>query len=138
MAQRLSRRLCNDCKRKKQLLGEDKRKMDLILTNIPRKEELPEFDGYVYEAVGCSKCGNTGYKGRLAIVEAILMDIEVEKVIRENPAEITIWKAARHQKIRRMYEDGAVKVLRGITSFEELKRVVDINEDEIIELGKNI
>ncbi len=135
MAQRLARKLCDDCKRKKQIIGEDKRKIDLILSSIPRKEELPEFDGYVYEAVGCKKCGNTGYKGRIAIVEAILMDTSVEKVIRENPAEITIWQAARHQKIRRMYEDGTAKVLKGITSFEELKRVVDINEDEISELG---
>ncbi len=135
MAQRLARKLCDDCKRKKQIMGEDRRKIDLILSGIPRKEELPEFDGYVYEAVGCKKCGNTGYKGRIAIVEAILMDTSVEKVIRENPAEITIWQAARHQKIRRMYEDGTVKVLKGVTSFEELKRVVDINEDEISELG---
>ena len=136
IAQRLTRKLCVHCKRKVPLQGEQKRLLDLVLKFMPRKEELPEFDGYVYEPVGCEKCAYTGYKGRIAVVEAIRMDPKVEEVVRKNPSEIDIWVASRHQRIRRMYEDGLVKIMQGITSFEELSRVVEINEEEILAIGK--
>ncbi len=135
MAQRLARKLCDNCKVQVPLQGEEKRIIDLVLDNIPRKEDLPDFDNFVYKAKGCELCGGTGYKGRVAIVEAIQMDPKVEEVLRNNPTEIEIWKAARHQKIRRMYEDGVVKVMQGITSLEELGRVVEINEEEILAIS---
>ncbi len=135
MAQRLARKLCTHCKQAVALQGEDKRIVDMILSRIPRKNEIGEIPNIIYKAKGCEKCGNTGYKGRIAIVEAIQMDPEVENVLRQNPTEIEIWRASRHQKIRRMYEDGLVKVLNGMTSLEELSRVVDINEEEIIAIG---
>ena len=135
MAQRLTRKLCNFCKQEYELVGEEKRLVDLILNYVPRKEELPENRNRAFRAIGCQKCGGTGYKGRVAVVEAIRMDPKVEEVLRRNPTEIEIWQASRHQKLRRMYEDGVVKVLQGVTSFEELKRVVDINEEEIIAIG---
>ncbi len=137
MAQRLARKLCENCKIKVPLQGETRRIMELILQFMPRKEEIGSLPEYVYEAKGCDICGGTGYKGRIAIVEAIQMDPKVEAVLRKNPTEIEIWRAARHQGIRRMYEDGLVKVVKGITSFTELKRVVDINEEEIIAIGSN-
>jgi len=49
--------------------------------------------------------------------------------VRNNPSEADIWRAARPQGIRRMAEDGVVKALQGITSLEELDRVVDLTED---------
>ncbi len=137
MAQRLARKLCNHCKRPVAILGDEKRLIDLILNFMPRREELGEIPNQIFEAVGCEKCNYTGYKGRVAIVEAIQMDPKVEAVVRKNPSEIEIWKAARHQRIRRMYEDGLVKVLAGITSFDELKRVVDINEEEILAIANS-
>ncbi len=137
MAQRLARKLCVHCKRSVPLMGEKKRIVDLILSFIPRKEELGAIPSQIYEATGCEKCGNTGYKGRIAIVEAIQMDPKLEEVVRKNPTEIEIWKASRHQGLRRMYEDGIVKVLQGLTSMEELARVVDINEEEIIAIGSS-
>ncbi len=136
MAQRLARKLCPHCRRKTILQGEKKRLINLILNYIPRKEKLPDNRDFIYEAHGCEKCNYTGYKGRIAIVEAILMDPKLEEVLRQNPTELAIWKATRHQKIRRMYEDGAVKVLEGITSFDELERVVDLNEEEIVAIGE--
>lgn len=135
MAQRLTRKLCNHCKKAVPLQGEDLRLAKLILRFIPRREEIGEISNVVYEAVGCDKCGQTGYKGRIAVVEAIQMDPKVEEVVRRDPTEIEIWKAARHQKLRRMYEDGLLKVLNGMTSFDELRRVVDIEEEEILAIG---
>jgi type II secretory ATPase GspE/PulE/Tfp pilus assembly ATPase PilB-like protein len=79
------------------------------------------------------KCGALGYKGRVAVVEVILMDREIEAVIRSNPSEREIWKAAKNQHIRRMAQDGAVKVLQGVTSIEELNRVVDLHDEVMLE-----
>jgi len=82
---------------------------------------------------GCDKCGGLGYKGRVAVVEIILMDRDIEAVIRQHSSEREIWQAARHQNIRRMSQDGAVKVLQGVTSFEELNRVVDLYDEVMLE-----
>ena len=135
MAQRLARKLCDNCKRPVPLQGDKRRLAELIMQYMPRKEEVGEIPSVVYGPVGCDHCNNTGFKGRVAIVEAIQMDPSVEATLRYNPTEIEIWRAARHQNLRRMYEDGLIKVFKGITSFDELARVVDINEEEIIAIG---
>jgi len=83
---------------------------------------------------GCDKCGGLGYKGRIGVVEAVLMDREIEQCVRTTSSEREIWKAARHQNIRRMSQDGAVKVLRGVTSLEELSRVVDLHDEVMLEI----
>jgi len=71
---------------------------------------------------GCPKCNNIGYKGRIGIFEAIKVDEEIEKIINENPSEREIAKASKSQGILNMEEDGILKVLKGVTSIEELKR----------------
>ena len=63
----------------------------------------------------------------------ILMDHEIEEVVRHTSSERDIWKAATHQKIRRMGQDGIVKVLQGVTSLEELSRVVDLHDEVMLE-----
>ncbi len=82
----------------------------------------------VYRSPGCDKCNGSGYKGRLGIYEAIVMDEDIEKVVRENPSEREINKAAEHQNILNMRQDGILKVLQGVTSIEELVRVVDVEK----------
>jgi len=82
---------------------------------------------------GCPKCGGLGYKGRIAVVEVILMDKEIEECVRHTSSERDIWHAAKHQNIRRMAQDGAVKILQGVTSFDELSRVVDLNDEVMLE-----
>jgi len=74
----------------------------------------------------CATCGGIGYKGRIGIFEAILTDSKVEKAIISNPSERDIVAAARTQGILDMRQDGIFKVLRGVTSLEELDRVVDL------------
>ena len=61
------------------------------------------------------------------------MDHEIEEVVRHTSSERDIWKAATHQKIRRMGQDGIVKVLQGVTSLEELSRVVDLRDEVMLE-----
>jgi type II secretory ATPase GspE/PulE/Tfp pilus assembly ATPase PilB-like protein len=75
---------------------------------------------------GCSECHGRGYRGRIGIYEAIFMDSAVEEILRSKPSEREVLLASRPQGIPTMQEDGIIKVLRGITSLEELKRVVDL------------
>ena len=133
MAQRLVRKLCPVCKEPKMIEGEDRSTLDALLKNIPHADELPENKDTMWLAKGCDKCGGLGYKGRVAVVEVVLMDGQIEEAIRTNPSEREIWKAARHQNIRRMAQDGAVKVLQGVTSLDELGRVVDLHDEIMLE-----
>jgi len=133
MAQRLVRRLCPNCREPKPIAGEDRKTMDGLLRNIPHADELPENRDTMWVAKGCEKCGGLGYKGRIAVVEVVLMDKGIEETIRQSSSEREIWKAAKHQNIRRMAQDGAVKVLQGVTSLDELGRVVDLHDEAMLE-----
>lgn len=130
MAQRLVRKLCPYCKKEVSIEGEDKEKMDKILNTIVDKTYLDGLDtGKMYQSVGCDKCNFTGYKGRLGIYEAILMDRNIEEIVRENPSEREINKAAEPQNILSLTQDGAIKILQGITTLAELERTVDIYKE---------
>lgn len=131
MAQRLVRRLCDKCRESHVLDGDAKVTMDRILKNIPHPEGVPENRETMWVPKGCDKCGGLGYKGRIAVVEVILMDREMEQAVRKSSSERDLWVASAHQQIRRMAQDGAVKVLQGVTSFEELSRMVDLNDDTL-------
>ena len=133
MAQRLVRRLCPHCREEKLIEGEDRKTMDSILKNIPHADELPENKDKMWLAKGCPKCGGVGYKGRIGIVEVILMDKIIEDCVRTSSSEHEIWKAAKHQNIRRMAQDGAVKVLQAVTSLDELGRVVNLKDETMLE-----
>lgn len=135
IAQRLVRKLCEFCKVEKQ---PDEAKIEIIKSIINgMQEEGKDLTQHgidinapykMYEHVGCDKCNETGYKGRIGIFEAILTDEEIEKIMPENPSEREIKKVASKQGILSMRQDGVVKILQGITSFGEVQSVVDLNE----------
>jgi type IV pilus assembly protein PilB len=133
MAQRLVRKLCKECRKEVPIEGENRTVMDALLHNIPHADELPENRDKMWVPAGCEKCGGLGYRGRIAVVEVITMDRAIEAAIRTTSSEREIWKAAKPQGIRRMAQDGAVKVLQGVTSLEELNRVVDIHDQVFLE-----
>ena len=132
LAQRLVRKLCVHCKKEIDLSLPEKQKIkakiDGIFNTIENKSKyIDERDEYhIYEAVGCEKCNNTGYKGRIAVLEAILMDEKLEVLLKSNPTEREIIDGTRHQGILTMKQDGVIKILNGTTSFEELRRVVEL------------
>ncbi len=129
MAQRLIRTLCDNCKKKSELDEKNKKIVKNIVESIEDKKELEGLDTTnVCEPVGCEKCNFTGFKGRTGIYEAILTDEKVEAVIKENPSEREITKASLHQGILNMKQDGVIKVLKGLTSLDELSRVIDLEE----------
>jgi len=133
MAQRLVRRLCENCRVEATITGEDLKTVQLILEHIPHPEGVPENRERMWLPKGCEKCGGIGYKGRIGVVEVILMDKAVEETIRKTSSEREIWRAAKPQQIRRMAQDGIVKVLQGVTSLEELGRVVDLHDEVMLE-----
>lgn len=127
MAQRLVRRLCDFCKHTDTPDDKERAVIDSVINSITDKTYLDGIQtNSVYRADGCEKCNFTGYKGRIGIYEAILMDEEIEKVIKENPSERDINKAAEHQHMLSMQQDGILKVVTGITSLDELMRMVDV------------
>jgi len=124
MAQRLARKLCQFCKKENLLEGETKKEVDTILASIVDKTLLPENTTKIWTAVGCDKCNNTGFKGRIGVYEAILTNAKIENAVEMNPSEREIWAAAQDQGILTMRQDGIVKALQGVTSLEELERVI--------------
>jgi len=136
MAQRLVRKLCQFCKKEKELTDKEKNILKVIIDGM--KEEGKDLAKYgisldapfkVFTTVGCEKCNKTGYKGRIGIFEAIRTDEAIEKIMPSNPSEREIKRVAKTQGILSMRQDGVVKILNGITSIEEVQSVVDLNEE---------
>jgi type IV pilus assembly protein PilB len=130
MAQRLLRRLCPHCMQEVPLEGHTKEIVDKTIGSIKNINEYIEtVPTKIAEAKGCEKCNFTGYKGRVGIFEAILRSEKVEQVVKENPSEHEIWKAAADQNILNMKQDGIIKVLNKVTSVTELQRVIDLEAE---------
>jgi type II secretory ATPase GspE/PulE/Tfp pilus assembly ATPase PilB-like protein len=129
MAQRLVRKLCPKCKKQRTATPEEQQTLDRVLKDLSNKALIPPTMNMIFEASqdGCTECHGRGYKGRIGIYEAIFMDSAIEKILREKPSEREVAQAAAPQGIPTMQQDGILKVLRGITSLEELGRVVDLS-----------
>jgi type IV pilus assembly protein PilB len=126
LAQRLVRKLCEHCKKPLAIEGNIKAEIDSVLATIFDKSEIPPMPANIFEANGCDKCNQTGYKGRIGIYEGIKMSPEVDSVIEMNPSEDEVEKASANQGILTMKQDGIIKILKGITSIDELERVITI------------
>lgn len=130
MAQRLVRKLCPACKKQIEVAGEDKKIVEEILGSITDKTYLQNIDtAHIWEHGECEKCNFTGFKGRVGIYEAIVMDQGIENVVKESASEREIRKAAAPQNILDMRQDGVLKVLAGITTISELRRTIDIEKE---------
>jgi type II secretory ATPase GspE/PulE/Tfp pilus assembly ATPase PilB-like protein len=117
--------LCEDCKQPYTATPEEVRLIKHIMKTHPHPVPVPE-QITLYRPVGCSVCGNSGFRGRSGIFEGIVMDEAVEEVVIRDPREHIIAEAARPQGIPTMVEDGIEKVLQGITSIKELERVIEL------------
>ncbi len=76
------------------------------------------------KAVGCRHCNSTGYRGRVGIFEALLIDDEMERFILTSPSITDLIEKAIKKGMVTMEQDGLIKVLQGITTIEEMERVV--------------
>ncbi len=114
LAQRLVRVLCTECREPYQMPAVEMEELEIRSTG-----ELPT----VYRAKGCPVCFNTGYLGRSAIYELLELDDEVRQLIMKNADAATIKAHAVKKGMRTLRQDGADKVLNGITSVDEVVRV---------------
>ncbi|MCK5478714.1 MAG: type II secretion system protein GspE, partial [Methylococcales bacterium] len=80
-------------------------------------------DIHLYKAVGCSACGDIGYKGRQAIIEFLPMSESIRKQIMSHEEAGVIQKQAIEEGMLTLYEDGILKAIQGITTLEEVLRV---------------
>ena len=129
MAQRLVRKLCADCKKQAPIEGKDKELVERILAGLRDKSVVPADTAHMYLPGGCAKCNGTGFKGRIGVFEAVVVDTEMDALLRTLPSEHDIQKLQMTKELLDMAEDGVIKVLNGITSLEELNRVVFVGEE---------
>ncbi len=117
LAQRLARRLCSKCREPYTPSAET-----LRTARFPWQEgtTIPTL----YRAVGCAACSKTGYRGRLALHEVMAVTEEIERLAVERASADVIGRMAREQGMETLRDDGMAKVLAGITSLEEVLRVV--------------
>ncbi|MFN3844132.1 MAG: type IV-A pilus assembly ATPase PilB [Rehaibacterium terrae] len=115
IAQRLARRLCNNCKREVQLPEH------ALLAEGFSKEEIAA-GLRIYEAVGCQDC-NEGYKGRTGIYEVMPMTEEIQRIVLEGGNAIQIAEAAKRSGVRNLRTSALWKVKQGVTSLAEINRV---------------
>ena len=115
LAQRLVRILCSGCKESYAPTDEALREVHLD------RERLP--NGFLYRPKGCAKCAGTGYHGRSGIYELLIVDERIQNLILKGVDANVIRRAAVERGMTTLRDDGAEKVLRGITSLEEVARV---------------
>ncbi len=118
LAQRLVRRLCPQCRESYPVLPEIEQELGL-------RQYQPEGDMRLWHAKGCSACNNSGYKGRSAIHEVLIMDDPLRRLILKHEDAGVLQEQARKGGMRTMYEDGLMKALKGVTTLEEVLRVAE-------------
>ena len=127
MAQRLVRKLCPKCKKQVTPQGKELETIKKILDSFPKNIPVPDIKNITaWNAIGCVECNSIGYKGRIGVYEAILLDENIEMLILDRPSESAIQKSSQGQGILNMAQDGILKVINGTTSLEELKRVIEL------------
>jgi type II secretory ATPase GspE/PulE/Tfp pilus assembly ATPase PilB-like protein len=124
IAQRLTRKLCPHCRRRKKLEEGEKNKILVELKSLPEnlQSELEKVEN-IFEPVGCSECNGLGYKGMLPISEILQVDKEMESYFTQHPTTGEIEEKAIQNGMITLYQDGLIKVLGGEISLEEVERV---------------
>ncbi len=121
-AQRLIRKVCMFCREEYRATREELKRFGFSEESLDRYLEGEEIT--LYRGRGCEHCRGTGYLGRLAVVELLKIDEEIGDMIVRGYPPLAILQRAKEKGMRTLKEDGLLKVLRGITTPEEVKRVV--------------
>jgi type IV pilus assembly protein PilB len=121
IAQRLVRRLCNNCKQPR--LADDDEKKVLGVKDM-------DDDVVVYEPVGCALCGDTGYAGRIGVYEMMPVSRELQAIIAKGATADVIEKQALEEGMLTLKMGAAKHVMAGITSLAEMKKITYTTGDE--------
>jgi type IV pilus assembly protein PilB len=134
LAQRLTRRLCTHCKEKVDTSEEALRDFHETLDTVPDNIWNEEMEGktkseiksmQLYKPKGCSRCDKTGYKGRLGIGEIIEINEGIKRLIEKGNQNISEDQIRDNQTFINLKQDGFLKVLKGLTSLDEVLRVIE-------------
>ena len=119
VAQRLIRRLCPHCKETVIADDVERRLLGLAIDDAPVS---------ICRAAGCERCAYQGYKGRLAIMEILKMTAELDELTARRASSRELKNAARAAGFKGIVDDGMRRVMEGVTTLEEVGRVVDLTE----------
>jgi len=128
IAQRLGRKLCSHCRKKEEASGKIKKIILEELKKIPsisQKYVKISEKMFIYKPVGCKRCNQVGYSGRIGVFEILEMTEQLNGIIAEGIVISKIQEEAKRQGMITMKQDGILKVLEGVTSFEEVLRVAE-------------
>jgi type II secretory ATPase GspE/PulE/Tfp pilus assembly ATPase PilB-like protein len=118
IAQRLARKICTNCKKEFPVEDSDRRLLGEKYAHVKT----------IFRGVGCEKCGQSGYKGRLVICEILPFDRELDELILHEAGRRKMMEYALSKGFISMVEDGIQKVVAGVTDLKELIRVVDLTD----------
>jgi type IV pilus assembly protein PilB len=130
VAQRLVRKICSHCKTEEKLPSDVFSDIKEEISRMPSdllKDLLPNFDIdklTFYKGAGCSRCGNSGYSGRTVVAELIDVNSKIKEKIMDEKQVLKVEDITRSQKFVTMKQDGIIKILKGITTVEEVLRVL--------------
>ena len=127
MAQRLIRKLCPSCKIKDRIEPKILKKIQQTLSPISSRFKLPKIDSSLevyFPGKGCKECNELSYKGRVGVYEAFVISKEMERLILKSPAISDVQESAEKQGMVTMLQDAYMKLLNGITSIEEVDRIL--------------
>lgn len=124
IAQRLVRTLCKECRQEVPMNDSMEKDIREFIKSLPERVDRKSYEEFgIWKAKGCPSCGGLGYRGRTSIFELFVVSQEIEGLIYNNPTEIDLKNAARAQGMVWLQEDGMLKVLKGITTIEEVERL---------------
>ena len=122
ISQKLARKLCPHCR-------------ELRQTNSYEKEIIKRVTGKevneIYTAVGCDKCKN-GYNGRIAIHEVLMINQDIKDAISSNVKKDQLRHLVYNSDVTSLLQDGITKVLEGYTTLEELLKIIELDDDEVV------
>jgi type IV pilus assembly protein PilB len=130
IGQRLVRKICPYCKVSIEVPKEIEEEINIELSRLPIKIKEIEFankelEQYAfYRGQGCPRCANTGYSGRIAISEVVEINDALKKIVFEDNKNIIEKDLIATQDFVSMKQDGIIKVIKGITTYEEVLRVI--------------
>ncbi len=141
VAQRLTRKICDECKERYLASPEEVAKLHEVLDGLsgfdlyqyPQRRDdqgnpippSPQKEVYLYRGKGCTKCNGSGYNGRIGIFEVLNSSEKISQMIMQHRSAYEIEDQARHDGMVSIMQDGFLKCLEGITSIPEVLRVIN-------------
>ena len=124
-AQRLVRKICIDCKEEKKpsvgVMEEIRKELEGVPAAYLEGVDLKNI--LIYEGKGCERCDDTGYRGRLAIFEVLIINTDIHQLILAKASALEYYEPAKKMGMINIKQDGLIKVLKGITTLDEVLRV---------------